>query len=166
MVAVFGGSREALVVILRAEHRDPADGALLHAFDALDEERVGAGLKVAQEDPLARSRLPGGVANPQATGDIAAQWLGDVHVPARLDRRLHVLREAVGRRLHEDRFDAACDELLVGGQAREAAGLGHLELLAGRIRDLLEIIGDGDKSRIRHASAPCRQSSGRDRRAR
>ena len=39
----------------------------------------------------------------------------------------------------------AAMRLLIGGQAREAARLGHLELLARRVHDLLEMVGKGDE---------------------
>ena len=61
MLAVFGGSRKLSSLYSELSIADLSDRAFLHAFDALDEERIGAGLEVAQEDLLPGGRLPGGV---------------------------------------------------------------------------------------------------------
>jgi hypothetical protein len=138
----LGRIAETLVVVFRTEHRNGADGPLAYAMDAFDEERIRPRLEIDEEDLLVGRRLLRHLRNLQAAGDVAAQRLGDIDVPTRLDRRLDMLREAIRRRLQEDRVNPTGDELLTRRQTGEASGFRHTKPLARRSRHRLEVIGD------------------------
>ena len=129
-------------LILGIDGHQLAELALMDAGENLLVGRHGAGLEINKEHLLLPGRRPSAFGNGHAAGHVHRDRLGAIDVFPRGYRGRRLLRMEIRRADDGHRVELLLQQALVGGKPGEAVARQYIELLAGRIHAVLEVIGE------------------------